>query len=126
MKERIYAFIIDIIFISGLSFMIGLICSLINLFLVFLNYSFFKSWICLIPALIVIWLYFAGMESSKKQATLGKTFMGLKVTNMNYKRITFGQATKRLLFKILSFGVTLNKKGQAIHDKISKCLVIKE
>lgn len=126
MKERMYAFLIDMIFISGLSFIIGLICSLINLFIIFLNYSFFLTGLCIIPALIIIWLYFAGMESSKKQATLGKMLMGLKVTNMSYKRIKFSQASKRLFFKVFSFGITLNNKGQALHDKFSHCLVIKE
>jgi uncharacterized RDD family membrane protein YckC len=126
MKERMYAFIIDIIFISGLSFVLGIICSLINLFINFLNYSFFTTGLCIIPAILIIWLYFAGMESSKNQATLGKMLMGLKVTNMKYKKINFKQASKRIFFKIFSFGITLNYKGQAVHDKLSKCLVIKE
>ncbi|MFA5303997.1 MAG: RDD family protein [Candidatus Nanoarchaeia archaeon] len=126
MKERMNAFVIDIIFVSGLSFILGLLCSLINLIIVYLNYSFFQNWFCIVPSLIIIWLYFAGMESSKNQATLGKMLFGLKVTSLNYKRISFSQATKRFFFKIFSFGITLNHKGQALHDKLSKCLVIKE
>jgi uncharacterized RDD family membrane protein YckC len=126
MKQRIFAFLIDIIFVSGLSFIMGMLCSLINLVVIFFNSSIFITGICLIPSLLMIWLYFSCMESSKKQATLGKILLGLKVTNLDYKRISFGQATKRFFFKIFSFGIRLNNKGQALHDKLSKCVVIKE
>ena len=39
------------------------------------------------------WLYFAIMESSNKQATLGEMALGIIVTDMNGNRISFGRAT---------------------------------
>lgn len=48
------------------------------------------------------WLYYALMESSNKQATLGKMALGIIVTDMNGNRISFGRATGRYFGKILS------------------------
>ena len=42
---------------------------------------------------VISWLYFALMETSTKQATLGKQAIGAKVTDMHGQRIGFGQAT---------------------------------
>jgi uncharacterized RDD family membrane protein YckC len=53
----------------------------------------------LIFSLLVNWLYFALLESSKSQATLGKMALGLKVTNMSEQPISFGQATWRYFAK---------------------------
>jgi uncharacterized RDD family membrane protein YckC len=54
-------------------------------------------------SIAVGWLYFALMESSEQQATLGKMALGLRVTDMNGNRISFGHATGRHFAKILSF-----------------------
>jgi uncharacterized RDD family membrane protein YckC len=68
----------------------------------------------LIFSLLVNWLYFALLESSKQQATLGKMALGLKVTNMSEQPIGFGQATWRYFAKqipglvaivLFSFGI---------------------
>ena len=126
MEERIYATIMDVVFISGLSFIIGILISLFNIVIPFLNYSFFRSLWCLIPGLLVVWLYFAGMESSKLQATIGKLIVGVKVTDMKFKRITFSHATKRFFFKIFSVALLFNKKHQWLHDRLTDTLVIKE
>jgi uncharacterized RDD family membrane protein YckC len=53
----------------------------------------------LVFSLLVNWLYFALLESSKQQATLGKMALGLKVTNMLEQPIGFGQATWRYFAK---------------------------
>jgi uncharacterized RDD family membrane protein YckC len=78
------------------------------------------------------WLYFAVMESSPWQATLGKKLLGLYVTDIHGQRLTFGRATGRTLAKYLSVmtagigylvcGVTERK--QALHDVVAKCLVL--
>ena len=47
-------------------------------------------------------LYFAIMESSSRQATLGKMVLGIVVTDMDGKRISFGRALGRNLGKIVS------------------------
>jgi uncharacterized RDD family membrane protein YckC len=68
----------------------------------------------LVFSLLVNWLYFALLESSKSQATLGKMALGLKVTNLSEQAIGFGQATWRYFAKqipglvsliVLSFGM---------------------
>jgi uncharacterized RDD family membrane protein YckC len=78
------------------------------------------------------WLYFALMESSAKQGTLGKMALGIIVTDMNGNRLSFGRATGRYFGKILS-GMILcigyimagfTEKKQALHDMIAGCLVV--
>jgi uncharacterized RDD family membrane protein YckC len=81
---------------------------------------------------VLEWLYFALMESSNKQATLGKLALGIIVTDMDGKRLTFGRATGRYFGKILS-SLILNigflmaaftEKKQALHDMIASCVVV--
>lgn len=83
-------------------------------------------------SIIIQWLYYALMESSAKQATLGKMALGIKVTDMTGNRISFGRATGRYFGKIIS-GLILNigyimaaftQKKQALHDLMANCLVI--
>ncbi|HAL56569.1 MAG TPA: RDD family protein [Bacteroidetes bacterium] len=78
------------------------------------------------------WLYYAIMESSAKQGTLGKMALGIVVTDMDGKRISFGRATGRYFGKILS-GMILyigyimagfTQKKQALHDILASCLVV--
>ena len=85
------------------------------------------------PAILCGWLYFALMESSANQATLGKMAIGIKVTDMSGRRIGFGQATGRYFGKILSSMILLigyimaafTEKKQALHDMLAGCLVVK-
>jgi len=80
------------------------------------------------------WLYFALMESSTHQATLGKMALGLVVTDMEGHRISFGRATGRYFGKIIS-GITLyigfmmagwTQQKQALHDIMASCLVLRK
>ncbi len=78
------------------------------------------------------WLYFALMESSGQQGTLGKMAVGIKVTDVNGTRVTFARATGRYFAKFISsltMGVGYAMAGftqqkQALHDIIAGCLVI--
>jgi uncharacterized RDD family membrane protein YckC len=45
------------------------------------------------------WLYYAILESSERQGTLGKMALGLVVTDLEHKRIGFGRATARVFVK---------------------------
>jgi len=84
--------------------------------------------------LIVIgqWLYYALMESSGRQATLGKLALGIVVTDLNGNKITFGRATGRYFGKILSgmiFAIGyimagFTERKQALHDIMAGCLVV--
>jgi uncharacterized RDD family membrane protein YckC len=78
------------------------------------------------------WLYFALMESSAAQATLGKRAMGLKVCDSYGARIGFGRATARYFSKILSamilsigfFLAGWTARKQALHDLLAGCCVV--
>jgi len=80
------------------------------------------------------WLYFALMESSSKQGTLGKMALGIKVTDLSGNAISFGRATVRHFGKILStiillagyLMVAFTAKKQGLHDMIAGCLVVKK
>ena len=80
-----------------------------------------------------LWLYFAIMESSAWQGTVGKKVLGLRVTDLNGNRISFGRATGRFFAKVLSNFTLLigyimagfTAKKQALHDVIAGCLVTK-
>lgn len=80
----------------------------------------------------ISWMYYAGFESSTKQATPGKMALGLKVTSMEGRRIGFGKATGRHFGKIISTFILLigyimagfTEKKQALHDKMAGCLVV--
>lgn len=82
---------------------------------------------------VVGWLYFALMESSAKQATVGKMALGIIVTDLDGRRIGFGRATGRYFAKILSvltLGIGfllagLTERKQALHDMVASCYVIK-
>jgi uncharacterized RDD family membrane protein YckC/Tfp pilus assembly major pilin PilA len=108
--KRFVAYILDFVLLSVLYFFIG-------------------SYLIL---LLITWLYYALMESSSSQATLGKMALGIKVVDMKGNRISFLRATGRLLGKILSsliFSIGyimagLTSRKQALHDLMADCLVI--
>jgi|WetSurMetagenome_2_1015567.scaffolds.fasta_scaffold10496_7 uncharacterized RDD family membrane protein YckC len=78
------------------------------------------------------WLYYALMESSKSQGTVGKIALGIKVTNMSGGRISFANATGRYFAKIIAVLILLigyimiafTEKKQGLHDIIAGTLVI--
>ncbi|HEX4643589.1 MAG TPA: RDD family protein [Candidatus Acidoferrales bacterium] len=81
------------------------------------------------------WLYFAGMESSARQATFGKSAMALRVTNSEGERLSFGHATGRFFAKLVSGLVPLGigyimagftEKKQALHDFIAGTVVVRD
>jgi uncharacterized RDD family membrane protein YckC len=84
-------------------------------------------------SIVVNWLYYAIMESSTKQATLGKMAMGIKVTTLEGQRINFGRATGRYFGKIISGIILLigyimaafTERKQALHDMMAGTLVVK-
>jgi uncharacterized RDD family membrane protein YckC len=82
--------------------------------------------------LIIPWLYWALMESSSRQATLGKGALGIMVTDIEGEKITFIRGTVRYWAKVISFLILLTgfmlagftSRKQALHDIISSCLVV--
>lgn len=75
--------------------------------------------------------YFAGMESSSMQATLGKKVLGMVVTDAAGNRISFLRAVGRYFAKILSalilfigfIMVAFTERKQGLHDIIAGTLV---
>jgi uncharacterized RDD family membrane protein YckC len=85
-------------------------------------------------AFITGWLYYALMESSSWQATLGKKALDLAVTDMEGRQITFGRASGRYFARIITNLIPLaigyivagfTAKKQAVHDLIASCLVVR-
>jgi uncharacterized RDD family membrane protein YckC len=87
-----------------------------------------------ILVLIAAYGYYAGMESSSYQATVGKIALGIQVTDLNGNRISFGRALGRNLAEILSalilgigyIMVAFTAKKQGLHDMIAGTLVVKK
>jgi uncharacterized RDD family membrane protein YckC len=86
-----------------------------------------------IVSFVITWLYFALMESSKLQATVGKLAVGLVVTDNAGERISFLRATGRYFAKILSglilfigfIMVAFTSRKRGLHDMIAGTLVYK-
>jgi len=78
-------------------------------------------------------IYFAWMESSSWQATLGKRMLGIRVTDLGGRRISFARATGRYFAKLVSslafcigfMMAAFTEKKQALHDIIAGTLVVK-
>jgi uncharacterized RDD family membrane protein YckC len=82
--------------------------------------------------IVVPWLYYAGFESSKSQATPGKLLMRIVVTDLDGNKASFARVTLRHFAKIIStliiflgfLMIGLTRKRQGLHDKIAGCLVL--
>ncbi len=91
------------------------------------------SFILALLELVIGWLYFVLLETSQKQATLGKMLVEIKVTDINGNRLGFGQATGRYFSKMISMiilGVGFlfplwTPRKQALHDIIAGTLVLR-
>ena len=83
-------------------------------------------------AALVVWGYFAGLEASPLQATLGKLAVGVRVTTLEGRRVGLGRASARLWAKLLSLALLglgfvlagVDARKQALHDKVAGTLVM--
>ena len=95
----------------------------------------------LVLFLLVSWLYWAAMESSLWQATIGKRAVGVYVTDLAGNRVTFGRASGRffagrglgaipsiggLYFLVSCIMAGVTERKQALHDMIASCLVMRK
>jgi uncharacterized RDD family membrane protein YckC len=91
----------------------------------------FVPLIGIVANIVGIWLYFALQESSERQATIGKRALNIYVTDLQGRRISFGQATGRHFSKIISYLILcigymmagFTEKKQGLHDMIAGTLV---
>jgi uncharacterized RDD family membrane protein YckC len=129
---RLAAFVVDVFVVLALYMLFGLILSLAVftesiLSLPMVGFWFYGGMSAL------SWIYFAGLESSSIQATVGKKLLGLKVTTISGKRIGFlrasvryfGKILSRLIFMIGFLMIPFTKKKQGLHDMIAQTLVLK-
>src|SRR5689334_9060701 len=86
----------------------------------------------IVIVVLMLWLYFALLESSRLQATPGKLALAIKVTALDGGRIGFWRATGRTIAKYLSAVILmigfimagLTRRKQALHDLIAGTLVV--
>lgn len=84
--------------------------------------------------ILVSWLYHALMESSGTQGSVGKMLCGIRVTDLNGQRISFGRATGRYFGKIISglifcIGFLMciwTDRKQCLHDSLAGCLLYRK
>jgi len=84
--------------------------------------------------IVINWLYYALLQSSAWQATLGKKALGLEVTDLQGRRISFGRATGRFFAKFLSLMIVFigflmigfTERKQGLHDILAGTLVIRK
>jgi uncharacterized RDD family membrane protein YckC len=96
-------------------------------------FGVFYQLVIMIFDLFLRWMYFALMESSSAQGTLGKMFLGIRVTDMNGQRISFLRATARFFSKFISSLILglgylfplFNARKQALHDMMAGTVVIR-
>ena len=83
---------------------------------------------------IASWPYYTCLEASPVQATIGKMIMRLKVTDLDGRRIRWSRANARYFGRWLSglpyclgylFPLFTARK-QALHDLISRCVVLRK
>lgn len=81
---------------------------------------------------IIHWLYYTLLESSPKQATIGKFTLGLKVTDLRGRRINLVESNLRYFSKLLSvltvgLGFLLiltTRRHQMFHDYCARTIVV--
>lgn len=78
------------------------------------------------------WPYYAILESSKMQATVGKRICGIRVTDLEGQPIGFVRASVRHWAKVLShfalfmgwIMAAFTSRNQGLHDLIARTLVV--
>jgi uncharacterized RDD family membrane protein YckC len=126
--------LIPLIFLTGLGGIIGEIHPNEDMNDVGIFMLFGLLFLAATVSLLWTWLYHALMESSEWQATVGKRLLGLVVTDMAGRRVSFGRATGRHFAKIVTNMVPafigyimagFTERKQALHDMLAGCLVLR-
>jgi uncharacterized RDD family membrane protein YckC len=128
---RLLASALDWFIISGVVILLMVICLLIvkdkeaQLIIII-------GFVAVIPLVKII--YHIIMESSVKQATIGKLILNIKVCDLQGERLSLAHSAGRNFAKILSV-LTLfigylfsffNRKQQCLHDMVAGTLVVKD
>ena len=91
-----------------------------------------SMWPAMLIGALLAWLYFAACESSPWQGTIGKLALGIRVTDLQGRRISFPKALGRYGAKLISFlilfiGVLMvawTPRKQGLHDLMAGTLVL--
>lgn len=107
----------------------GLLMGLVFLLLIWLPIA------NIVISFTLMCIYGAATESSLHQASFGKRAMGLKVTDLQGRRLTFGRALGRWflkevfsiipLFWLTFLAILFTDKKQGVHDLIAETVVVK-
>jgi uncharacterized RDD family membrane protein YckC len=130
--KRFAAFILDYIIVVVLAMMAGAVIGLIYGVGAGAPTDDVASGLGAIAGFLVWWLYYALMESSATQATLGKMALGIRVVDGEGNAVSFWRATGRNLSKLLSGLILMigylmagfTPRKQALHDIVAGCLVV--
>lgn len=91
------------------------------------------------PAMLLVvaigFIYYTLMESSPLQATLGKLAVGIRVTDMDGRRLSMGRSAGRNAVRLLNMvtgiipfiaylAVAWTQRKQGLHDLLAKALVL--
>jgi uncharacterized RDD family membrane protein YckC/Tfp pilus assembly protein PilE len=130
--KRVIAYIIDyiIIYVLILTISVGLLG--VSVAPTSMNLAIAQTFALLGIWLTICFLYFALLESSSSQATLGKRLLGIKVTDMQGHQLSFAHAAGRQLSGIISnftFSIgylmaAFTGRKQALHDIIASAVVV--
>jgi uncharacterized RDD family membrane protein YckC len=86
----------------------------------------------LLASIVATWLYTSILQSSSRQATVGKMALGLIITDLDGNRISFARASGRYLATFLTnltlgigyLMVIWTKRKQTLQDKVAGTVVI--
>lgn len=130
--RRFAAHILDLCFIILFETILGFFLVISHLSTRFLAISMHGLFFYL-SLFVFSWLYYAILESSPLQASLGKRICGLKIVNQEGRRMSFFRASLRFLSVFVSyitlfghFLIFFSLKRQTLHDKLVKVHVIEQ
>ena len=114
-------------------FLAGVVDAIILVLISFPIYLIF-SFIAPLIDIIVSWLYFVLLQSSKSQATLGMRVCGIKIYDEQFHRLGFWRLTGRYWSTWLSaiilfigfFMIGFTRRKQGLHDIIARTIHLKD
>jgi uncharacterized RDD family membrane protein YckC len=131
--RRLAALLIDSLIAGAAGFLVGFVIGIVVV--ASGGGDLDGGWSALINVVSVFgwFLYFALMESSSHQATIGKIGLGIQLTDIDGNRLSFGRALGRNLAKLISAVIlyigfilaAFTERKQALHDMIAGTLVVK-
>jgi uncharacterized RDD family membrane protein YckC len=84
-------------------------------------------------AMLGSWLYYALLQSASRQATLGQMALGIRIADLEGRRVSFGRASGRYFATVLTgltFGLGyllmfLTARKQTLHDLVAQTVVLR-